>query len=174
MTEKANLIRQYLQQQADNTFIDNILDPESVQIHRSPNTGVGGDRSDNTEDKADDDLERFKAVVKYYTKTDNEIKELRSKIKLLNAECNKRKKILATISPTIMQFMSENDIDELNSKDGIIRYTKSYVKSPLTTKSIKDKLYERLASNEELKSRLDKIFDDREKVEKQSLKRIAF
>lgn len=128
----------------------------------------------NGEDEDDDEFERFKAIVKYYTKTDNEIKDIKSKVKLLNSESKKRQKILESISPTIMEFMSKNDIDELNSKDGVIKYKKSMVKSPLTQKILKDQLYEKFGSADELKKALDKIFKEREKIEKQSLKRIAY
>ena len=171
MVDKTELLRKYLAQQADNTFIDGILDPNNLQMHRStPNF-----ENQSVEESEDDaDLEQFKAVVKHYTKTDNEIREIRAKIKLLNAECNKRKKILESITPTIMQFMSQNEIDELNSKDGIIRYRKSMIKTPLTQKNIKDKLYTEIASSEEMKSKLDKIFDDRAKIEKESLRRVPY
>tara|TARA_B100000405_G_scaffold263171_1_gene199355 strand:- start:4847 stop:5359 length:513 start_codon:yes stop_codon:yes gene_type:complete len=170
MANKSELLRKYLAQQADNTFIDGILDPNNLQMHRStPNF-----ENQSAEESDDDDLERFKAVVKYYTKTDNEIREIRAKIKLLNSECNKRKKIIESITPTIMQFMSQNDIDELNSKDGVIRYRKSMIKTPLTQKNIKEKLYSEIASSEDIKAKLDKIFDDRDKIEKESLRRVPY
>ena len=73
-----------------------------------------------------------------------------------------------------MQFMSQNDIDELNSKDGVIRYRKSMIKTPLTQKNIKEKLYSEIASSEDIKAKLDKIFDDRDKIEKESLRRVPY
>ena len=35
--------------------------------------------------------------------------------------------------------MGNNEIDELNSKEGIIKYKKSYVKEPLTHRTIMNK-----------------------------------
>tara|TARA_B100000405_G_scaffold292626_1_gene244225 strand:+ start:117 stop:638 length:522 start_codon:yes stop_codon:yes gene_type:complete len=173
MADKTELLRTYLSQQADNAFIDGILDPNNLQMHSSTQN-IPPTRDNLSETPEDDDLEQFKAVVKYFTKIDNEIREIRAKIKLLNAECNKRKKIVESITPTIMKFMSQNDIDELNSKDGIIRYRKSMIKTPLTQKTIKDKLYAEVASSEDIKTKLDKIFDDRAKVEKESLRRVPY
>jgi len=170
MSDKAALFKEYLSQQADNVFINGLLDPDNIQMHSS-RLPV---HDQNSVDEDDDDFERFKAIVKYYTKTDNEIKDIKSKVKLLNSESKKRQKILESISPTIMEFMSKNEIDELNSKDGVIKYKKSMVKSPLTQKILKDQLYEKFGSADELKKALDKIFKEREKVEKQSLKRIAY
>ena len=174
MADKTELLRTYLSQQADNAFIDGILDPNNLQMHSSAQRFPPTRDNNEGEESDDDELEQFKAVVKYYTKTDNEIREIRAKIKLLNAECNKRKKIIASITPTIMEFMSQNEIDELNSKDGIIRYRKSMIKTPLTQKTIKDKLYTEIASDEEMKTKLDKIFDDRAKIEKESLRRVPY
>ena len=168
MTDKATLFRNYLAQQADNVFINDLLDPESIQMHKKPTEiDIGGGDSEN-------DFERFKAIVKYYTKTDNEIKEIKSKMKLLTAEKKRRQEIIQSITPTITDFMSKNEIDELNSKEGVIKYRKSMVKSPLTQKMIKDQLYETFGAAEDLKITLDKIFVQREKIEKESLKRISY
>ena len=171
MSDKAALFKEYLSQQADNVFINGLLDPNNIQMHSNRPTIP---EQDNDNEELDDDFEQFKAIVKYYIKTDNEIKDIKSKVKLLNSESKKRQKILESISPTIMEFMSKNDIDELNSKDGVIKYKKSMVKSPLTQKMLKEQLYEKFGTADELKKALDKIFKEREKVEKQSLKRIAY
>lgn len=171
MSDKAALFKEYLSQQADNVFINGLLDPNNIQMHSSR---IPIANEQQQVDEQDEDFEQFKAIVKYYIKTDNEIKDIKSKVKLLNSESKKRQKILESISPTIMDFMSKNDIDELNSKDGIIKYKKSLVKSPLTQKMLKEQLYEKFGNAEDLKKALDKIFKEREKVEKQSLKRIAY
>ena len=169
MSDKAALFKDYLSQQADNVFINGLLDPDNIQMHSS-RLPV----HDQNDDNDDNEFETFKAIVKYYIKTDNEIKDIKSKVKLLHSETKKRQKILESVSPTIMEFMSKNDIDELNSKDGIIKYKKSMVKSPLTHRMLKEQLYEKFGSADEFKKALDKIFKERDKVEKQSLKRIAY
>lgn len=169
---KQELVREYLNQQADNVFLDRLLDPNAIQIHRSLDSSNISEHEER-DDYDDDEFERFKAVVKYYSKVDNEIKEIRSKIKLLNQEVKKRRETLEKLSTSIMNFMHQNEIDELNSKQGIIRYKTSVVKAPLTTKKIKEELYDKLAQNDQVKSVLDRVFEERDKVEKKSLTRIA-
>lgn len=171
---KQELVREYLNQQADNVFLDRLLDPNALQIHRNvdaSNVSEYGEREEEAFD--DDEFERFRAIVKFYSKTDNEIREIKSKVKLLNQEIKKRRETLEKLSTSIMNFMHQNEIDELNSKQGIIRYKTSVVKAPLTTKKIKEELYDKLAQNFEVKTILDKVFDERDKVEKKSLTRIA-
>ena len=167
MTDKAVLFKNYLSEQADNVFIDNLLDPESIHVHKKQTELAMNEENDN-------DFEKFKSIVKYYTKTDNEIKDIKSKMKLLVEEKKRRHEIIQSITPYITEFMSKNQIDELNSKEGIIKYRKSMVKSPLTSKMIKEKLYETFGNTTDLKASLDNIFVQRKKVEKESLKRIVY
>ena len=174
---KQELVREYLSQQAENVFLDRLLDPEALQVHRTVDPSeisVRGEETDEQDTNYDDEeFERFKARVKFYSKTDNEIKEIRSKIKLLNKEAKKRKEILEKLSSSIMSFMHQNEIDELNSKQGVIRYKTSVVKAPLSTKKVKAELYDRLEKYPQAKAVLDQVFEDRDKIEKKSLTRVA-
>ena len=170
---KQELVKNYLNQQAENVFLDRLLDPDALQIHKNLDASNISVQEDEEEEYDEDEFERFKAIVKFYSKTDNEIKDIRSKIKLLNLEVKKRKETLEKLSGSIMSFMAKNEIDELNSKQGVIRYKTSVVKAPLTTKKIKEELYDKLSQNSQVKSILDKVFEERDKVEKKSLTRIA-
>lgn len=161
-SDKSRLFQEYLSQQADNVFINDLLDPDNIQVHKRLDQDQGDDL---------DDLEKFKAIVRHYTKTDNEMKQIKAKVKLLNGELKTRRKIIESITPTIMKFMASNDIDELNSKDGVIKYRTSMVKTPLTQKNIKEKLYSKFEQSNEIKNVLDVIFSERAKIEKQSLSR---
>lgn len=162
------LLKNYLSQQAENTFVDKLLQPDNIHMHKSVKNVI-------EHDEELDDLERFKSIVRYYIKTDNEIKQIRVKQKVLSAEIKRRKEIIESLSPNIMKFMEDNEIDELNSKDGIIKYKKKFIKEPaLSSKQLKQKLYDEIGNNNEVKSKLDKIFKDRGKIEKESLKRLSF
>ena len=154
-------------------FLDRLLDPDAIQIHRNIDASNISVQEEEEEEYDEDEFERFKAIVKFYSKTDNEIKEIRSKIKLQNLEVKKRKETLEKLSGSIMSFMAQNEIDELNSKQGVIRYKTSVVKAPLTTKKVKEELYDKLSQNPQVKSILDRVFDERDKIEKKSLTRIA-
>ena len=170
---KQELVKNYLNQQSENVFLDRLLDPDALQIHKNLDASNISVQEDEEEEYDEDEFERLKAIVKFYSKTDNEIKDIRSKIKLLNLEVKKRKETLEKLSGSIMSFMAQNEIDELNSKQGVIRYKTSVVKAPLTTKKIKEELYDKLSQNSQVKSILDKVFEEREKKKKKSLTRIA-
>ena len=76
-------------------FLDRLLDPDAIQIHRNIDaSNISVQEEEEEEEYDEDEFERFKAIVKFYSKTDNEIKEIRSKIKLLNLEVKKRKETL--------------------------------------------------------------------------------
>ena len=68
--------------------------------------------------------------------------------------------------------MGKFNIEDLNTKDGIIRYRKTFVKEPLSQKTIKTKLEELFKDDVENFEKIAKIFTDREKIEKTSLRRL--
>ena len=66
--------------------------------------------------------------------------------------------------------MSSNEIEKVNTKEyGRLQYKTSLVKPPLSQKDLKSILYNKFSENRE---ELDKIFKEREKVTKVSLKRL--
>jgi hypothetical protein len=68
--------------------------------------------------------------------------------------------------------MDRFNIEDLNTKEGVIRYRKSYVKGPLSQKIIKNKLEELFKNDQDTFEKVQKIFTERGKVEKTTLKRI--
>ena len=173
------MIKNYLNQQMDNVFIENILSPDNIQVHHSVNNNQliqlnGGSHTINNNDEQTENLDEFKEYVKYYMNLDNEIKDINKKIKLLDVERKRRKLIVETLTPKIMKYMQLNDIEELNSKDGALKYRQVLVKEPLSQKQIKTKLYEHFQSNDDIKTTLDDIFHNRGKIKKESLKRLTY
>jgi hypothetical protein len=67
--------------------------------------------------------------------------------------------------------MSENDIDELNSRDGVLKYKKSYIKKQVTQKEIKENIKSVMKENTKLDEILKYIFQSDSKVEKCKLLR---
>jgi len=67
--------------------------------------------------------------IKSWMKIDNELKQLKK-------EENDRKKKKESISKRLMEIMSENDIDEFNTKTGKIVYSKKNVKKPISKKML--------------------------------------
>jgi CO dehydrogenase/acetyl-CoA synthase beta subunit len=68
--------------------------------------------------------------------------------------------------------MGRFNIEDLNTKEGIIRYRKTYVKEPLSQKTIKTKLEELFKNDLDTFEKVQKIFTEREKIEKTSLRRL--
>lgn len=182
-----DLIRNYADSQTNSAFIDNILSNDNIQIHGSINTFANNngtsmrqlvcanpDKNSKSESKSessacDSALEEFKNQVKIWIRLDNEVKELTNKMKVLDNERKQRKKYMATLTPFILNYMSQNDIEELNSRYGRLRSNSSLVKIPQTMKTVKEKLYSKFENNTDY---LDSIFKNREKIEKITLRRL--
>ena len=107
----------------------------------------------------------FKDNVKQWLDLDNQLKRLA-------AASKERRKKKNDINLRILEFMGKFNIEDLNTKDGIIRYRKTFVKEPLSQKTIKTKLEELFKDDVENFEKIAKIFTDREKIEKTSLRRL--
>lgn len=154
------MLRNYIKEQSSSGFVESMLQSDNIQLHGSQMY---------SDELVDDTLDDFKNKVKIWMKLDNEVKELSSKIKMLDVERKQRKKYLSTLTPYILSYMNSNEIEELNSRDGRLQYKTSVVKPPLSQKNLKTILYDRFNDNHE---DLDKIFKEREKVTKVSLRRL--
>lgn len=164
--QKDQIVREYLRQQSEmintNEFTDTLINEGQINVHHNQLVPYQSSESE---------LNDFKEQVKSWINLDNEVKAINSKIKILDNERKHRKKLIEVFSIKILSFMGSNEIDELNSKDGIIQYKKSFVKEPLTQKQIKKKLLEQFASIENAEDRINRVFKDRERIEKLRLKR---
>ena len=110
-------------------------------------------------------LEEFKSHVKDWLELDNQLKRLA-------AAAKERRKKKNDINLKILEFMGRFNIEDLNTKEGIIRYRKTYVKEPLSQKTIKTKLEELFKNDKDTFEKVQKIFTEREKIEKTSLRRL--
>lgn len=170
MNQRDMMVREYLRQQSNavnmNEFTDTLTNDEQINVHH--NQLVVAQQTVPTDDN---ELNEFKEQVKAWIKLDNEVKAINAKIKILDNERKHRKKLIDVLSSKILSFMGSNEIDELNSKDGIIKYKKSYVKQSLTQRQIKEKLLEQFNILDDAEERINNVFKNREKVEKLRLKR---
>tara|TARA_Y100000361_G_C11016804_1_gene267324 strand:+ start:71 stop:568 length:498 start_codon:yes stop_codon:yes gene_type:complete len=137
-------------------MINNIMDNEIA---------IDNTSKEMTESMNEALLEEFKDNVKQWLELDNQLKRLA-------AASKERRKKKTDINLKILEFMGKFNIEDLNTKDGIIRYRKTYVKEPLSQKTIKTKLEELFKDDQENFDKIEKIFTDREKVEKTSLRRL--
>lgn len=150
------------QSNADNSIVQNILSNDVALI--------GGNNSTSIEDEMNNSLnehllEEFKKNVKNWLKLDNDIKRVQLALKGLKEKKN-------SINEEILNFMKKFNIEDLNTKDGVIRYKTTYIKEPLSQKTIKNKLQEMFENQPEIYEKIEGIFTNRGKIEKNSLKRV--
>lgn len=174
MAQNEQTIRSFINQhkRPQSQLITKTMDSGNIHIHRNDaqsfynqnNGGSCGSGGGN-----DNELDDFKNKVKIWMRLDNEIKEFTKEIKMLNVEIKQRKRYLSSLTPLILSYMNCNEIEELNSKDGRLQCRTSLIKPPLSQKDLKFKLYDRFPNNQ---NDLDKIFNERDRVEKVSLRRL--
>ena len=152
--------------EANNLTTDNSLEHHNM-INNIMNNDIAIDNTSRemTESMNEALLEEFKDNVKQWLELDNQLKRLA-------AASKERRKKKNDINLKILEFMGKFNIEDLNTKDGIIRYKKTFVKEPLSQKTIKTKLEELFKDDQENFEKIEKIFTDREKVEKTSLRRL--
>lgn len=150
---------------------NNLTNDNSLEHHNMINNIVDNEiaidstSKEMTESMNEALLEEFKSNVKQWLELDNQLKRLA-------AASKERRKKKDEINRSILEFMSKFNIEDLNTKDGIIRYRKTFVKEPLSQKTIKNKLEELFKDDKENFEKIEKIFTDREKIEKMSLRRL--
>lgn len=154
-----NLIRNY----AEANNLDN--NPHTNFAQTILENDVAIDQNQLTESMNEMMLEEFKENVKAWTLADNQVKRLNAASKQLKT---KKKEL----NEKILDFMARFNIEDLNTKEGIIRYKKTFIKEPLTQKMIKEKLNELFKDSDTHLEKINEIFTNRNKVEKTSLRRL--
>jgi len=111
-------------------------------------------------------IDDFSNLVKKWIELDNWIKKSQEIAKQKRKQKDK-------LGEVITHYMTRYNIEDLNTSEGKIRCKVRYVKSGVNQKVVKEKIAELLKDNEEqCNTLITKIFNDREKVEKVSLRRI--
>ncbi len=111
-------------------------------------------------------LEEFKNYVKKWIEYDNFIKKAKQVIK-------EKKKIRDDLNKVIIKFMCKYNIEDINTKEGRIRCKTTVVKPAVTQKVVKQRICDYFKDNDNKKEEiLHKIYEEREQVEKVSLRRL--
>jgi hypothetical protein len=111
-------------------------------------------------------IEDFTTLVQKWIELDNWLKKSQNILKEKRKQKDKLKEV-------ITHYMSKYNIEDLNTSEGKIRCKMQYVKSGVNQKVVKSKIAEFMRDNEDqCNALITKIFNDREKVEKMSLRRI--
>ena len=111
-------------------------------------------------------LEPFKKAVKEYITIDDDIKHLEQAVR-------KRKQKKKILSNYILTFMSQHNIEDLNTNSGSkLKKSVSYTKKPLNKTTITHMLKEYYKNDQQGEKVANFIINKRAKVERLRLKRI--
>ena len=139
-------------EQIVNDDIDNALELKGIQ-----------ENMDDVEDISREQKVAFKNMAIEYFKIDDDIKAAENLIKA-------KKKERKQLTENILKFMKDNEIDDLNTDKGVLQYTVNERKIGLSKKVLQNKLLNFFDKQEERALDLFKFLDNREKIEKVSLK----
>ena len=113
------------------------------------------------------DLDDFKLLVNVWLEHDLAIEKLQVAIR-------ERNKAKAALMPRILTFMSRYNIEDLNTKQGVLRYKVTQVKVPISQAEIKTRIAENIAKGVRSADEFNQnVFDNRQVIEKHSLKRVG-
>jgi len=145
---------------------DHLSDTDSVFSSSSAIVGTPPSQSfpisDNEEQYT---LDEFKVDVRTWIELDDSIKALQNAIK-------ERRHAKKHLTDRITCFMNSNEIEDLITKNGRIRYKTNYVKAPLSHSDIQERICTFFDSESEAKELLSAIFGTRGRSEKTSLRRM--
>ena len=110
-----------------------------------------------------EELEDFKSCVKLWMEIDNNIKKMQVMIKERNA-------VKREISSKILAFMARFNIEDLNTKEGKLRYKITTVKETLSQSKIKQKIEETYEPGINVNELTTRVFE-RNTTTKPTLKR---
>lgn len=111
-------------------------------------------------------LAEFKNYVKKWLEYDNFIKKARDVIK-------EKRKHRDELTQVITKYMCKYNIEDLNTKEGRIRCKTAVVKAPVSQKLVRQRITDYFKeSPHQCDEVLHKIYEEREQVEKVSLRRL--
>lgn len=108
----------------------------------------------------------FKGYIKRWFELDNYLKKAQEVLKEKRIEKTK-------LSEVITKFMCRHNIEDLNTKEGRIRCKNTYVNAPLNKQVVQQRIADFFMNDEQKqKEIIDKIYVERDKVEKVTLRRL--
>lgn len=110
------------------------------------------------------DVEQFKQICKQWLALNDDIKKLQQAIKV-------RRQFQNELTPKMMVFMKEKQIEDLDTGDGKLKYTISNRKVPLNKENIQKKLTEYFKDQKQAESVATYIMENRDIVKAERLSR---
>lgn len=116
-----------------------------------------------------EELEDFKNQVRIWLDLDNTLKKLKAAVK-------ERQLAKKELTERILEFMGRYNIEDLNTRDGKLRYKVVTMKEPLTQSIIKSRIKEKIETGETTNADAEQVVDEvflRENTQKKAvLKRL--
>jgi hypothetical protein len=157
---KRQLFENYLKQQKEQAGTTSARVPEAKLQSENENTLVLYENPENIS------MDEFKTYVKKWFEYDNFIKKAREVVR-------EKRKARDKLTEVITEVMCRHNIEDLNTKEGRIRCKTQVVKAPVNQKVVKERITDYFKNNEHQRDDiLHKIYEEREKVEKVSLRRL--
>ena len=126
----------------------------------------GDDIDDTTFTDDNEDFIEFKSNVKEWLTLDDDIQTLQKALK-------ERKTRKNQITPNVLDFMNRFKINDLNTQEGKIKFTKSTYTKPLNKQFLISRLGDFFKDFNKGEKAASFILDNRDKQEKFNLKRVA-
>ena len=112
-------------------------------------------------------LDAFKSDVRTWLELDNTVRRLQAALK-------ERRAAKKQLTDRILGFMSRYNIEDLNTREGRLRYQVAVVKAPVTQVGIRDRISNYFSANMPMAQALTQaIFGNRERAERASLRRLS-
>lgn len=143
---RGSLVQSYLQQQLMVAGVNN----------DNNNNGSSGNNPNAFPDA--EALDAFKARVKLWMELDNNRRRIQQQQKEL--------------TKGILEFMGRYNIEDLNTKDGRLKYDVRVVKAPVSQRALKQKLHEVFSPDKTADQLSRELFEARTEVQRVSLRRI--
>lgn len=123
---------------------------------------------DDVQDQIDEyETEKFKSLVKKWITHDNNIRKLQ-------AAMREQKKILKELTPQILEFMKDNEIDGLYDNEGgsTLQFKVTKKKETLSQKTIQEKLTSYLKNEDKAMEATNYILNNRSVTDVVNLRRV--
>jgi hypothetical protein len=114
----------------------------------------------------DEALKDFKNDVRTWLELDNTIRRLQAALR-------ERRAAKTVLHDRMTRFMNEYSIEDLNTRDGRLRYHVTYVRAPLSQQVIRDRINAFFQTNTKISDALQgAVFGARERHEHHSIRRL--
>jgi len=110
------------------------------------------------------EMDSFKSNVKQWLNLDDKISDLQQRIRALKQQQKE-------LTPVIIHFMSERQIEEISSSEGNIRFNVAKTRASLSNKRLQSTIGAYFNDDDKTKELIDHIMNNREIKETIKLKR---